>query len=98
MGDHSLNSPTGRPEPVVLFDIGKGLIAALVATGWITLDDQTVAMIGTGAGLVLFVVLTIITRSKVTPTSDPLAADGSELQPVGEILARFDLDDDPPVG
>lgn len=88
MGEHS--SPTDRPEPVALLDLGKLVVAALVAAGWIAVDDPLVPTIGSAAGLVLFLLFTVITRAKVTPMSDPVDDDGRMLTPVADLLDRYD--------
>lgn len=81
MGAHT-KSPTGRPEPVAILDTCKAAVAALVATGWVTVDDTTVNLIGTAIGLVVYVVLVVVTRGQVTPLSDPVDVDGTDLVPL----------------
>lgn len=93
MGEHS--SPTDRPEPVALIDAAKLVVSALVAAGWIVLDDATIATVGSAAGLLLFLILTVVTRAQVTPISDPVDEEGRMLQTVGELLAEHDAEAGP---
>jgi hypothetical protein len=82
MGRHSLEQPADsspvsesaqprRPEPVAIAAAVQAVLAAAVAVGWVTLDNAAIATIGTAVAAVASIVVTIITRSKVTPTADP---------------------------
>ena len=81
MGRHALNV-TGRPEPIAIAAAIQGVLAALVAVGWITVDDTTVNAIGTVVAAIAAGVITVTARSKVTPLSDPRTPDGVPLKPV----------------
>lgn len=79
-------SPTGRPEPVVVLDVTKALVALGAGFGWFAADDPLIQYGATGAGLIVFVALTLLTRGRVTPTSDPQLRDGT---PVQELIDRL---------
>ncbi len=79
-------SPTGRPEPVVVLDVVKALVALGAGFGWFAADDPLIQYGATGAGLVVFVALTLLTRGRVTPTADPQLEDGT---PVQELIVRL---------
>lgn len=87
MGDHT-NPVSGRPEPVLLLDAAKALLAVGVGLGWVYLDNSQVELLLTALGAVLAVVLTFVTRRAVTPVSDPIALDGSLLVPVSDLLSE----------
>lgn len=74
MGDHSLPDDTTpaattppHPEPVAIAAAVQAVLAALVVLGWAQLDDTTIATIGTVIAGAVSVILTLYTRSKVTP-------------------------------
>lgn len=71
-----------RPEPVLILDALKALIAVAVVLGWVQLDALQVELLISAAGAVLAAVLTFITRRVVTPVSDPIDNDGVLLVPV----------------
>jgi hypothetical protein len=48
-------------------EVARLVIAALVALGWVTVDDNTANTIVTLVGGILSVVLTVVVRSHVTP-------------------------------
>lgn len=54
-------------EPAAYAEAVRLVIAALVALGWITLDDNTTNAIVTAVGAVLSIVLTVAVRQTVTP-------------------------------
>lgn len=87
MADHSLTQ-AAKVEPVAILDAVKAVVAVLVAAGWITLDDATLNAIITGAGSLLFVLLTVLTRRATTPLADPKTNDGTPLVPVADLLGR----------
>lgn len=60
-----------RPEPVAIAAAAQAVLAAAVTIGWVTLDDQAIAIIGTAVAAVISVVFTWFARSRVTPVSDP---------------------------
>ncbi|MFR9807052.1 hypothetical protein ACL02T_32865 [Pseudonocardia sp. RS010] len=64
-----------RPEPVLLLDLVKAVIALGVGLGWWQLGDTAISTILTIVGGVATLVLSFITRSKVTPVSDPQVPD-----------------------
>lgn len=96
MGEHTL-SPSGRPEPVVVLDAVKGIVALLGGFGFLAADDPLVQYGSTGVALLVFVVLTILTRRRVTPMTDPQLADGTPVQELIDRLAVSELDDGTPV-
>lgn len=71
-----------RPEPVLILDALKALIAVAVVLGWVQLDTLQVELLISAAGAVLAAVLTFVTRRVVTPVSDPIDKDGALLVPV----------------
>lgn len=77
---------TGRPEPVLILDAIKALLALAVVLGWVTLSDVQVQVIISAAGAVLALVLTLVTRARVTPVSDPVDPSGALLVPVEDLL------------
>ena len=97
MADHRLPS-TGRPEPVLILDGVKAIVALAAVAGWITVDSATINSITSAGALVVFIVLSIVTRGKVTPTSDPRGADGGDLVsvPLADLLRRLDRGGDLP--
>ncbi len=54
-------------EPAMYAEVARLVIAALVALGWVTVDDNTANTIVTLVGGILSVVLTVVVRSHVTP-------------------------------
>lgn len=56
-------------EPAAYAEAARLVVAALVGLGWITLDDNTLNAIVTGVGAVASIVLTVVVRRNVTPTS-----------------------------
>ena len=64
-------SQSTRPEPVAIAAAVQAVLAAIVTIGWVQLDDATIATIATVIAGAVSVVLTIYTRSKVTPVSNP---------------------------
>lgn len=81
---------TRRPEPVAVAAAVQAVLAALVTLGWVNLDNTTAAAIGTVAAALVAAVVTHRARRQVTPTADPVAADGTALVP--------DPDPPPPPG
>jgi hypothetical protein len=80
LGKHSLPDPdtlpgtstsSTRPEPVAIGAAVQAVLAAIVTIGWVQLDDATIATIATLIAGAVSVGITIYTRSKVTPVSDP---------------------------
>jgi hypothetical protein len=75
MGEHSLpddttptvDTRTPRPEPVAIAAAVQAVLAAIVTIGWVQLDDATIATIATVIAGAVSVILTLYTRSKVTP-------------------------------
>jgi hypothetical protein len=59
--------PGGR-EPVLVAHAISTLVYAAVGVGWVTLDDQVVAGVGTVVAFVLSTVAAVIARSRVSPT------------------------------
>jgi hypothetical protein len=64
MGQPMATNPTR--EPAMYAEVARLVIAALVALGWVTVDDNTANTIVTLVGGILSVVLTV-----VVPTSRP---------------------------
>lgn len=87
MGEHSA-SPTGRPEPVALLDVAKLIVVVLTGTGWVVIPDTLINTVTSGVALVIFLALTVYTRSQVTPLSDPIDEDGRMLT-VDELLDEY---------
>ncbi|MDN5929480.1 MAG: hypothetical protein L0I24_00175 [Pseudonocardia sp.] len=87
MADHTLR-PTGRPEPVLVLDALKAVIALTVGFGWVYLDAVEVELILTGSGAILALVLTLLTRRQVTPVSDPVAVSGDLLLTPAEFMGE----------
>lgn len=58
---------TASREPAAYAEVVRLVIAALVAIGWIGLDDNATNAIVTAVGAVLSVVLTVVVRQHVTP-------------------------------
>lgn len=74
-----------QPEPVLVLDAVKALVALAVGLGWVMLTDAQVALILTAAGAVLSLTLSVLTRSQVTPNERvPAAAraDGDQTGPI----------------
>jgi hypothetical protein len=71
MGDHTLIGD-GRPEPVLAAEAVKAVLVALVAFGWVVLDNLQIELVVTAVGAVAALVLTFVARSRVTPIEDPL--------------------------
>lgn len=65
-------------EPAVYAEAARLVMAALVALGWITLNNTTMEAIVTAVGATLSVVLTAAVRSHVTPVQ----SDTSRVSPV----------------
>jgi hypothetical protein len=64
-------TPQARPEPVAIAAAVQAVLAAIVTIGWVQLDDATIATIATVIAGAVSVAITIYTRSKVTPVSNP---------------------------
>lgn len=79
MGRHALpdddprpaTTTPARPEPVAIAAAVQAVLAAIVTIGWVQLDDATIATLATVIAGAVSVGITIYTRSKVTPVSDP---------------------------
>lgn len=54
-------------EPAAYAELARLVIAALVALGWITVNNDTANTIATTVGTLLSIVLTIAVRQHVTP-------------------------------
>ncbi|MFC5997101.1 hypothetical protein ACFQE5_23085 [Pseudonocardia hispaniensis] len=76
--------PTRRPEPVVVLDFVKAGIAVAAGYGWVQADDPLVGTLTTTIAGLLYLGLTLATRRRVTPLSDPQTARGELLIPAGE--------------
>lgn len=74
-----MDSPTGRPEPLVVLDVAKFLVAAAVTAGWVNLGTTSEDVIITMVGAALWAVLLVWQRARVTPVSDPVDAGGAPL-------------------
>jgi hypothetical protein len=83
MAGHSL--PTGRPEPVAVAAAVQAVLAALVTLGWLNLDDNGVAAVGTVAAALVAALVTRSARAAVTPTAAPTTADGEALVPASTV-------------
>lgn len=86
MPEHSVVT-TGRPEPVAIAAVAQAVLALLVTLGWVNLDDTKIAAIGTVVALVAATSITLFTRARVTPVSDPTSATGEPLVPVSEVTS-----------
>lgn len=86
MAGHSLPGVGGRPEPVAVAAAVQAVLAALVTLGWLNLDDNGVAAIGTVAAALVAALVTRSARKAVTPTSAPMTADGEALVPASTII------------
>jgi hypothetical protein len=75
--------PTATGEPVVIGQVVTVLIGAMVTAGWITLDDQTIQLLVTGAGLLVSAVVTVMTRARVSPLK------GGLRETVAEVVDEF---------
>lgn len=69
-------------EPAKLAEFARAILAALVAVGWVTLDEQAIAAVVSVVALVGSWALTAFTRRRVTPLADPKAEDGTPLEPI----------------
>jgi len=58
---------TRRPEPVAIAAAAQAVLAALVAIGWVTLDNTTIQTLATAVGVIAATIITLIARSKVKP-------------------------------
>lgn len=56
-------------EPAALAEAVRVVLAALVALGWITLDDPTLTAVTTAVAAVASVLLTVLVRRKVVPAT-----------------------------
>ena len=61
-------------EPAIYAEAVRLLLVALVALGWITIDDNTANAIVTAVGAILSIALTIAVRQHVTPVQPSSAA------------------------
>jgi hypothetical protein len=68
-------------EPVLIAHAVTVILAALVGLGWVTIPNQTIDLVGTGAWLLVSTVAAVMARGKVTPV------DGTN-RPVG--IADFE--------
>lgn len=57
-------------EPVAVAEAVRTVLLALVAVGWLTMDDATMSAVATAVAGVASVLLTVLVRRKVTPV-DP---------------------------
>jgi hypothetical protein len=69
-GQH--NGPIGQPtlvqaEPLAVAESVRGVLVAIVATGWAVIPDTTINVIVSIVGLAGSVVSTILARRRVTP-------------------------------
>lgn len=58
-------------EPARLAEFVRVILVALVAVGWLTIDDDAINGIVSGVGVLLSLLLTKAVRSKVTPDGRP---------------------------
>lgn len=56
-------------EPAVYAEVARLVILALVALGWVTVDNATANTIASAIGALLSVVLTVAVRQHVTPVT-----------------------------
>jgi hypothetical protein len=54
-------------EPAAIAEVVRLVIVALVALGWLTLDDAAANIIASAIGAVLSVILTVTVRAHVIP-------------------------------
>ncbi|ATY11558.1 hypothetical protein CU254_14645 [Amycolatopsis sp. AA4] len=69
-GQHA--DPIGAPaasEPVAIAEAVRGLLVAIVATGWAVIPDTTINIIVSAAGVLGSIASTILARRKVVPLS-----------------------------
>lgn len=68
-------------EPAAYAEVARLVIAALVAVGWITIDNTAVDTVLTAAGAILSIFLTATVRANVTPVvTVPPVVDGTAPQ------------------
>lgn len=65
-------------EPAAYAEAVRLAIAALVALGWITVNDSTVNAIVTAVGALMSIVLTVVVRANVTPVASPPPSVGGQ--------------------
>lgn len=58
---------TPQREPAAYAELVRLVLAAIIAVGWITLDDTTTNAVATAVGAVISFVLSFVVRSHVTP-------------------------------
>jgi len=68
-------------QPVALTSAVQAVLAAAVAAGWVALDSTAVAAVASGVAGLIWLLLTLFTRSKVTPTARPRDEQGQPLTP-----------------
>jgi len=68
-------------QPVALTSAVQAVLAAAVAAGWVALDSTAVAAVASGVAGLIWLLLTLFTRSKVTPTARPRDEQGRPLTP-----------------
>ncbi|MFD6072822.1 hypothetical protein [Amycolatopsis lurida] len=56
-----------QAEPLAVAEAVRGVLVAVVATGWLVIPDSTIALIVSGVGLIGSIVSTILARRRVTP-------------------------------
>ncbi len=60
-------APAQTPEPAALAELVRAILVVLVGLGWATVDNNTVNVISSAAGLIVSWGLTWYVRSRVTP-------------------------------
>ncbi|MGL5908848.1 MAG: hypothetical protein ACRCZP_02530 [Phycicoccus sp.] len=55
-------------EPVAIAETVRLVLVALVAVGWVTLDDTAVMSVATAVGALVSVAASLWARARVTPT------------------------------
>lgn len=56
-------------EPAAVAEAARMVLAALVAVGWLALDDVAINTVVTAVSAVLSVMLTVFVRKNVTPVN-----------------------------
>lgn len=69
-------------EPVAVSEVVRYIAGILVATGWLTISDDTLNIIITVVGALLSLAMTIWTRKSVTPVAEPHNTAGNPLVPL----------------
>lgn len=72
--------PVGQPtfvqaEPLAVAEAVRGVLATVVAAGWLVIPDTTINVIVSAVGLLGSIASTILARRKVTPVTSAERSD-----------------------